>query len=201
VCAAEASAEREPGWPADALEVGRVAGAWGVKGWIKVQPFSNDPQALLAARRWFVKPPEESASVARPGKSDAADASPLNIVDARRHGDFVVALAEGSNDRTSAEALRGARLFVSRSSFPASAKDEYYWADLIGLEVRTRDGTNLGTVVGLLETGPQSVLRVRLVGSDGAAGEDECLIPFVAAYIDDVDLENKRIAVDWRLDF
>ena len=200
MCAA-ASAERAPAWPADALEVGRVADAWGVKGWIKVQPFSSDPQALLAARRWFVKPPEESASVARPVRSDEAGASPLSIIDARRHGDFVVALVEGSNDRTSAEALRGARLFVSRSSFPASAKDEYYWADLIGLEVRNRDGSNLGTVVGLLETGPQSVLRVRSPVSDGISGQDECLIPFVAAYIDNVDLEGKRITVDWRLDF
>jgi 16S rRNA processing protein RimM len=201
VCAAAVSGERGPGWPADALEVGRVADAWGVKGWIKVQPFSSDPQALLAARRWFVKPAEESASVARPVRPEEAGASAMNIIDARRHGDFVVALVEGSNDRTSAEALRGARLFVSRSSFPASAKDEYYWADLIGLEVRNRDGSNLGTVVGLLETGPQSVLRVRSAAPDGSAGQDECLIPFVAAYIDDVDLEGRRVTVDWHLDF
>lgn len=201
MCAAEASAERGPDWPADALEVGRVADAWGVKGWIKVQPFSSDPQALLAARRWFVKAAEESGSVARPGRSNEVGARPLNILDARRHGDFVVALAEGSNDRTAAEAFRGARLFVSRSSFPASAKDEYYWADLIGLEVRNRDGSHLGTVIGLLETGPQSVLRVRALVSDGAADPAECLIPFVAAYIDEVDLERKRITVDWQLDF
>jgi len=201
VCAADASSEPAAPWPADALEVGRVADAWGVKGWIKVQPFSSDPQALLAARQWFVKPPEPRAGIGGPGRPSESQTFPpaLSIVDVRRHGDFVVALPRGGVDRNSAEALRGARLFVSRSSFPVSGDDEYYWTDLIGLQVRNRGGKILGRVVGLIETGPQSVLRIQSAEADSAT--DERLIPFVAAYIDEVDVERRCITVDWGLDF
>lgn len=200
--AADAASDGGPPWPADALEVGRVADAWGIKGWIKVQPFSSDPQALLAANHWFVKPPEDTARTARPARAAAASyPNFLGIVEARQHGDFVVALPRGDVDRNSAEALRGARLFVSRSIFPASGKDEYYWADLIGLEVRNRDGLVLGTVAGLLDTGPQSVLRVRPADVDAESPETERLIPFVAAYVDAVDIAGRRITVDWGLDY
>ena len=106
-------------------------------------------------------------------------------------------------DRTSAEALRGARVFVGRASFPTAASDEFYWIDLIGLAVVNRQGEHLGTVIGLLDTGPHSVLRV---AADGDAApsptpEAERLIPFVAAYIDDVSLAQRLITVDWGLDY
>ncbi len=78
----------------------------------------------------------------------------------REHGDGIVAIAEGIADRSAAEALRGARIFIARSSFPKAGADEFYWADLLGLEVVNRDGVVLGEVVGLIDTGPHSVLRV-----------------------------------------
>ena len=200
--AADAASDAGPPWPTDALEVGRIADAWGIKGWIKVQAFSSDPQALLGADQWFVSPPEDAARAGRPARlATASYPRFLDIVDARQHGDFVVALPRGSADRDSAEALRGARLFVSRSRFPASGKDEYYWADLIGLEVRNREGTILGTVAGLLDTGPQSVLRVRPPDAGAEPDGNERLIPFVAAYVDEVDVAGRRITVDWGLDY
>jgi 16S rRNA processing protein RimM len=188
----------DPAWPADALEVGRVVDAWGVKGWLKVQPFAADAQALLGARRWFVKPPEQLAP-ARSGGSARAFPPSLVIHEARPHGDVVVARAEGVAERAAAEALRGARLFVARSSFPSTGVDEYYWVDLIGLEVRNRQGEVLGSVAGLLDTGPHSVLRVRPAGADAEVAER--LIPFVAAYVDEVDLARRLITVDWGLDY
>ena len=100
-------------------------------------------------------------------------------------------------DRTAAEALRGARIFIARSQFPKPAEDEFYWADLIGLGVVTRDGLALGQVVGLIDTGPQSVLRIQPPASDA----DEVLIPFVSAYVDSVDLPGRRIVVDWGVDY
>ena len=194
------SAELEPSWPADALEVGRIGDAWGVKGWVKVQPYSSDPQALFRSRRWFVQPPEDS--VRRPAAAAGRYPMSLAIEQVRTHGDGVVALAHGIVDRGAAEALRGARLFVARSTFPAAGKDEYYWVDLIGLAVRNRQGEALGEVAGLLDTGPHSVLRVRLASADAAAGaESERLIPFVSAYVDDVDLAQRLITVDWGLDY
>jgi len=187
----------ESGWPDDAVEVGRIADAWGVKGWIKVQPYAAEPQALLAAREWFLQPPEGDGAV-RPGARVAKLPSRLQISSSRRHGDGVVASAEEVPDRNAAEALRGARIFVSRSTFPrADSSDEFYWVDLIGLSVVNRQGESLGQVSGLVDTGPHSVLRV--VSAD--AEPVERLIPFVAAYVDDVSLPERRITVDWGLDY
>lgn len=197
--AAWAASTDELPWPDDAVEVGRIVGAWGLKGWIKVQPFASDPQALFSSRRWFIKPPEEGA-VKRP-LAAMAGALPtfLKIAEAKDHGDVVVALAHDVGDRDRAEALRGARVFVARSSFPTPDTDEFYWIDLIGLDVINREGERLGTVVGLIDTGPHSVLRV--APTPGAAETDERLIPFVGAYVDDVSLAERRVTVDWGLDF
>ena len=125
--------------PADAIEVGRIADAWGVKGWFKVLPYSADPEALFASKLWFLLPTEK-------GPKTFDGCAGLSVKEAKVHSDSVVATAQGVLDRNAAEALRGARIFVSRSSFPAASKDEYYWVDLIGLDVVNRQGEALGTV-------------------------------------------------------
>jgi 16S rRNA processing protein RimM len=198
--AVDTASSDELRWPDDAVEVGRIVGAWGLKGWIKVQPFASDPQALFSSRRWFIKPPEEGA-VKRPVTPNAVAALPtfLKITQAKDHGDVVVALAQDVADRDHADALRGVRVFVARSSFPTPDPDEFYWVDLIGLDVVNREGERLGTVAGLIDTGPHSVLRV--APAPGAAQTDERLIPFVGAYVDDVSLAQRCITVDWGLDF
>lgn len=186
----------EPAWPDDAVEVGRITGAWGVKGWFKVQPFAVDPQALFSSKRWFLQPSAE----ARPPRPGAPALPPLlKIAEAKEHGDGVVARSLDVADRDAAEALRGARIFVGRSSFPTAGDGEYYWVDLIGLAVVNREEQPLGSVVGLLDTGAHSVLRVLPEGGQGEA--DERLIPFVAQYIDDVDLAGRCIRVDWGPDY
>lgn len=186
----------DPAWPEDAIEVGRVVDAWGVKGWIKVQPFASDPQALFSSRRWFVKPPEEAA-LKRLGAKASSYPTLLKITAAKEHGDVVVAQAQEVEDRSGAEALRGARIFIGRSSFPTADADEYYWVDLIGMSVVNKQGDALGAVVGLIDTGPHSVLRIQ----SGDPKAEERLVPFVAAYVDDVNMAEKRITVDWGLDY
>jgi 16S rRNA processing protein RimM len=181
-----AEQDPSPGLPADAVEVGRVLGAWGIKGWIKVQPFAADPQALFSTKRWHLQRAEGAVAAAMPPL--------LRVTQAREHGGFVVAGVQEVPDRNAAEALKGARVFVARSSFPTAGADEYYWVDLIGCSVVNREGVELGTVADLLDTGAGSVLRVVLADS-------ERLIPFVAAYVDDVDLASRRIRVDWGTDF
>jgi 16S rRNA processing protein RimM len=189
-------------WPDDAVEVGRIVDAWGVKGWFKVQPFASDPQALFSSRRWHILPPE-GAPVVRPAAPTSAYPPLLRVTAAKEHGDGVVAQAQEVPDRDAARALRGARVFVGRSSFPTPGPDEFYWVDLVGLRVVNRQGETLGTVAGLIDTGPHSVLRVApLEAPAGEAGlESERLIPFVAAYVDDVSLERRCITVDWGVDF
>ncbi len=180
--------------PADAVEVGRVLGAWGIKGGIKVKPFANDPQALFSAKRWFVQPPE----VNRLSGAKALTPVPalLHVVTAKVHGDGVVATAQELPDRNAAEAMKGARVFVSRATFPAPDDDEFYWVDLIGLAVVNRSNVALGDVVGLIETGPHCVLRIQPDGLP-ASEANEVLIPFVGVYIDKVDTAQRRITVDW----
>jgi 16S rRNA processing protein RimM len=189
----------DPGFPADAVEVGRIAGAWGVKGAFKVQPYSADPQALFSSRRWFLKPAELLAPrpAPQPGSAPAPGALPslLKITQAREQAGGVVASAHEVADRSAADALRGARIFVSRTSFPTAGDGEFYWVDLIGVAVVNREGVVLGDVTGLLQTGPQCVLRVQ------APGMAERLVPFVDAYVDEVDLPGRRIRVDWGLDY
>lgn len=177
--------------PQDAVEVGIVASAWGVRGWLRVKPHSGDPQALLSAREWLVEPPDRPGPQAPPAR--------LTISAAREHGDGVVAQAREVADRSAAEALKGARVLVPRSSFPAAGPDEFYWVDLIGLDVVNRQGQALGTVVDLIDTGPHCVLRV--APREGAAAAVERLIPFVSAYVDSVSLAERRIVADWGLDY
>ena len=177
--------------PADAIEVGRIADAWGIKGWFKVLPHSADPEALFSSKRWFIMPSERGAKT-------FSGVAKLSISEAKIHSDTVVACAQDVTDRTAAEALRGARIFVSRASFPSAEKDEYYWVDLIGLNVVNREGVALGSVKELLSTGAQTVL-VMDYEQDGKM--QERMIPFVSVYVDDVDLPARRILVDWQADF
>jgi 16S rRNA processing protein RimM len=177
--------------PADVVEVGRIADAWGIKGWFKVLPYSADPEALFSSKSWYLQPAEKGAKT-------FSGTRKLTIREAREHADTVVATAQDVDSRDAAEALRGARIFVPRSSFPASAKDEYYWVDLIGLSVVNREGVALGTVRELLSTGPQTVL-VLAYEQDGKA--QERMIPFVSAYVDNVDLPGRCITVDWQPDY
>jgi 16S rRNA processing protein RimM len=174
--------------PADAIEVGRIADAWGIKGWFKVLPHSAQPEALFSSKRWFLQAPGAAASTA----------FRLAIREAKEHSDCIVATSEDVPDRNAAEALRGARVFVPRSSFPTAGDDEYYWVDLIGLSVVNREGVVLGTVRELLATGPQTTL-VLAAEEDGKAVER--MVPFVSVFVDKVDLPGRLITVDWQPDF
>jgi 16S rRNA processing protein RimM len=179
--------------------VARILGAWGVKGALKLKPLAAQPEALFASRRWWVEPGESLApaglALTRPGAPAPPQPGLLRIVQARTQGEAIVAETQELGDRDAAQALAGWRVCIARTSFPTPDSDEFYWVDLIGLAVNNRDGVALGEVVGLLETGPHCVLRLRRPLGDADSGER--LIPFVAAYVDSVDLAARRIVVDW----
>ena len=178
--------------PPDAVELARITDAWGVKGWFKVQPYGADADALLSTHEWYLLPAEKGR------KSFFSGPVALELRQARVHSDGVVAWARGVDDRDAAEALRGARVFVSRAQFPALPEGEYYWVDLIGLPVVNREGVALGVVSDLLAAGPQTTL-VLAYEEDGKPRER--MIPFVGAYVDTVDVAGRRITVDWQPDY
>lgn len=185
-------AEIEPAeLPADAIEVGRIHDAWGIKGWFRVLPYSATPEALFSSKRWYLQPAEKGAKT-------FSGTVRLAIKEAKEHSDSVVASAQDVLDRNAAEALKGARIFVPRSSFPTAATDEYYWVDLMGLNVLNREGVALGVVRDLMHTGPQTVLVIAYE-QDGKTLER--MVPFVSAYVDKVDLEGRCITVDWQPDY
>ena len=178
-------------WPEGLLEVGHVLDAWGTRGWIKVAPAAAEAAALLAAPTWWLQAPPTALAPRR-----LALARRL----ARRHGQSVVALLEGVEQRAQAEELKGWTIHLRRQDFPPAAEGEFYWVDLIGCEVCTRQGVALGRVGGLLDSGAQAVLRVQRPAG-AAAADGERLIPFVDAYIVEVDLAGRRIVADWQPDY
>lgn len=185
--------------PADAVELGRIQDAWGIKGWVRIQPYSADTDALFASQDWFLQPPE--ARFAR-GFSVFSGCVALRVAELKAHADGLVARLEGVDDRNLAEALKGCRISLPRSAFPEPEEGEYYWVDLIGLTVVNREGEDLGVVRDLMSTGPTSVLVLEYLETvDGEERSAERMIPFVAAYIDDVDRAARRITADWQKDY
>jgi len=181
--------------PADAIQVGRIADAWGLKGWFKVLPHSADPEALFSSKRWYLQPTER-------GKAAFAGTQLMRIREAKVHSDTIVAVAHDMEDRDIAEALKGSRIFIPRSSFPTPELDSYYWVDLLGLSVVNREGIALGIVKDLMATGPQTVLVIEFTELvEGIEKTQERMIPFVSHFVDDVNLTVKRITVDWQPDY
>jgi 16S rRNA processing protein RimM len=195
--------------PADAIEVGRIEDAWGIKGWFKVLPHSASPEALFSSKRWYLLPSDRnvggnSSPSQKALASNAASITQpvlLKIKEAKDHANTVVASSLDVVDRNQAEALKGARIFVPRSSFPTAGTDEYYWVDLLGLDVFNREGEALGQVKDLMSTGPQTVLVLMLPAQEEGKPAVERMIPFVAAFVDNVDLPGRKITVDWQLDY
>ncbi|HEY5789909.1 MAG TPA: ribosome maturation factor RimM [Gammaproteobacteria bacterium] len=167
--------------PDDLVPVGRIAGAYGVRGWVKVFSETDPPENLLQYAPWYLQDRDGGwqARVVREG---------------RVHAQALVARLEGCADRDAAAALGGTTVAVPRSAFGALGEDEYYWADLVGLEVVNTEGTRLGTVERLFPTGANDVLVVR--------GERERLIPFTPGHaVVEVDLERRRLTVAWDPEF
>ena len=180
-------AGRDAAPPADAIVVmAKVLAPYGVHGWLKTRPFSETPDALLGYERWWLR------------DARSADWREVEPVACRVHSGLVLAQLATVDTREAALALRGAELGVLRAAMPALEGGAVYWADLIGLAVVNRAGIALGQVAEVQDYGAHPVLRV-------APGQDETraerLIPLVGAHVDRIDLEARRIDVDWQPDY
>lgn len=183
--------------PDDLIEVGYVGAAYGIRGWIKIQPHADDASALLHARRWWLlKPP---AGVLGAAGAVSAEALCVKIAQSREHSGTVVAQAVGVSDRSHSEALKGRRVWIRREDFPAPDENEFYWVDLIGCAVSNEQGELLGEVSGLIDNGAHQILQVAHALPDGKTGER--LIPFVDAFLRSVDIKARQVVVDWGLDY
>jgi 16S rRNA processing protein RimM len=199
---------RSPRAPDDLIELGRIAAAYGVKGWVKVQPYSAHAEVLLNTASWWLKAPVPLA-----GAGALSHPAPVEVLACRLHGASLAASLKGVADRSQAESLKGYGVWVSRAVFPSSEPDEYYWVDLIGCRLwglRDNAPEPIGCVTDVVDNGAHAILRVARAapeavdGAAPAAGRarvDEVLVPFVAAHIRHVDLTARRIDSDWPVDF
>ena len=165
--------------------IGRFGGAYGVKGWVRIQSFTEPAENLFGYRDLRIR---------RRGGWE-----PIEIDGGKQHGKSLVAHVKGVDDRESAELLKGCDIAVSRAELPALGEGEFYWHQLEGLTVTARDVV-LGKVDHLLETGANDVLVVK--PCEGSVDARERLIPWVQGqYVLSVDLDHGVIAVDWDPEF
>ncbi|MGL4767799.1 MAG: ribosome maturation factor RimM [Formosimonas sp.] len=174
--------------PSDLVVVARLGVAYGVKGWIKLHPFSHSPDAVEYASTWWVAP-------YLPNQTEIPISAwqMVSVKTIKAHSDTWLVEFDGWADRTVAEAHKGWQVAISRADFPQTDEGEFYWVDLIGATVINRDGVTLGELNVLLESAAHPVMQVV-----GAAGE--YLIPFVGAFVGEVDTVAKTIQVDWDVD-
>jgi len=165
----------------DYLTIGRINGLFGVRGWVKVYSHTEPRDNILTYRTWYLR--------------DGHIWREAELAEGKAHGKGIVARIKGCDDRDAAAALIGSDIAIRREQLHQAAEGEYYWADLIGLDVVTSEGVELGHVDHLMETGANDVLVVR-------QGKRERLIPYIPGQvICEIDLAGKRLVVDWDPEF
>ena len=164
----------------EVLVVGRIASPFGVRGWLRVNAFTAVVESLLEYSPWYLKLKGQWQAV-----------KPLA---GRHHGKGLVVQLKTCHDRDAAAALTGTDIGIYRSQLPPVEADEYYWSDLMGMQVITKDDQVLGVVDHLLETGANDVIVVK--------GEQEHLVPYIKGQVvKSVDLEARIIRVEWDPDY
>ncbi|MCL2589559.1 MAG: ribosome maturation factor RimM [Betaproteobacteria bacterium] len=167
------------------IVLGRIAAPFGVKGWLKIQPFGDDPKLWEVMPHWWLAPEP---------KTPDGQWVRYALRGCQPHSKGLIACLEGIDDRSTAEPFSGWYVAAPCESLPSTEENEYYWGDLIGMAVHDETGELLGEVENLLSTGAHDVLQVR-------DGDTERLIPFVAAYVLDVDTKTRSIRTAWQKDW
>lgn len=166
------------------IVLGRLVAPYGVRGWFKLHPFADDPAAWCTMPQWWLAADAEQQNGWRELKVEAV----------REHGKGLIAKLVGVDDRTAAEALTGFYVAAPREAMPATADDEFYWDDLVGLAVQNQHGESLGRVDSLIEAAANDVLVVQ-------DGETRRLLPFVDGVVKQVDVPAGVIRVEWERDW
>lgn len=160
--------------------MGRIAGPWGVRGWVRVQPFSEHPGALTDYPVW---------QLGREGNW-----KDRTVIESRLQGAMVIAQLEGVATREEALALKGTEVAVPREALPDPGEGRHYWADLVGFSVVNAEGVRLGEVQGLFSNGVHDIIEVV-----GGAGGPQRLVPWTV--VTAVDAAARRIEVEWGVDW
>jgi len=167
--------------PERLIVMGRIVAPYGLKGWVRIEPYGATPDSLSTHPSWWV------------GRN--GDWREMKVAQSvLQHGANLVARLEGCTERDAALALKGSELALKREALPQNAKDEFYWADLVGLKVLNLKDEELGVLAELFENGAHPVMRI-------VDGETERLLPFVEQVVRQVELALGLIRVEWELDW
>ena len=171
--------------------IGRIGAVYGVKGWLKIQSYTENPEDIFSYSPWYLQ------TVAARQQSEQT----VKIAEWRRHNKGLIALIDGVKDREGASRFTGMEVSISADELPAIAEDEFYWRDLIGMQVKNKQGYDMGVVEQIMPTPANDVLVVK-ANSNDAFGKSERLIPFIQSEnILNVDREQQLLQVDWPADF
>ncbi|KXJ45701.1 MAG: ribosome maturation factor RimM [Cycloclasticus sp.] len=162
------------------LKLGNISGVFGVKGWLKVYANTDKKENILSYQPWYI----ERNKVRQAVKLKAG----------KPHGKTIIVQLDGVDDRNEAELWVGSDIYMKSDQLPKLSKGEYYWSDLIGLQVVSTNGEEFGVIDQMLETGANDVIVVK--------GDRERLIPYVTEQVvKSVDLDKQQMIVDWDADF
>lgn len=162
----------------DYVIIGKIGATYGIKGWLKITTFTQVADSVLDYTPWYLQ--------------ENNTWRPMEVQDGRRHGKTIIAKLKGYDTPEAARLLTGRNIAVQRSQLAVLKQHEYYWSDLIGLNVVNQDGVDFGKIAYIMETGTNDVLVVK--------GEKEHGIPYLPGdVIINVDLENKVVHVNWDL--
>jgi len=165
------------------ITLGKVGAVYGIKGWLRIHSFTDEPDAILDYFPWSLKLGNNTRTV--------------DVTDWRKHNKGLIVKVGGVDDRDNAQALVGSEILINESTLPVLSQGDYYWRDLIGMAVVTTKGYDLGVVSDMLETGANDVLVVKANLNDGFS-KKERLIPYLLEQVvESVSIENKQICVDW----
>jgi 16S rRNA processing protein RimM len=165
------------------ITLGKMGAVYGIKGWLKIHSFTDEPDAILDYFPWSLKLGNNVQTV--------------EITDWRKHNKGLIVKVAGIDDRDEAQAFVGSEILTSEAALPELPQGDFYWRDLIGLSVVTNKGYDLGVVTDMMETGANDVLVVKANLNDGFS-KKERLIPYLfEQVIESVSIENKQICVDW----
>lgn len=166
--------------------VGKLGSSYGIRGWLRVFSFTEDPNSIFDYSPWYIS-----------NANKADQWQQVEVESAKPHSQDTIVKLKGIEDRDQANALTNYEIYVDATKLPALDEGDFYWKDLIGCQVITVNGYDLGQVTDLMETGSNDVLVVKANLKD-AFGAKERLIPFVEdQFIKQVDLTAKKIIVDW----
>ena len=163
------------------VELGKLVGVWGVKGWVKLHSYTRNRADISQYKTWYLKAPRSTA-----------EPTAIKVVSCREQGQGIVAQFDGVTDRDQAAMMTGQTILVKQADLPALPEGEFYWQELIGLTVKN-DKTTIGQIDSILETGANDVL----VCKNAQSSQADVLIPYIDSVVLEVDRKASVMIVDW----